>query len=457
MKNGRGEIAPSRSIVPPELTRRLFRAMAFVFLLNALSAIAFMLVLRHPVYDDGFNMSDVHAYVTKGISAATIQAQTNAPGPLSFIWMAVGVRAFGHDELLDARLGVLCSWLLLIAGTVIGARHTQWPQLWYGALLSTLVFPHAVIASATALTEGPALLFAFLGVLAWTEAISRKNGVSAASLAATAAGGLFMGLAITSRQYYLALLPSAGMLALFLLKERPSNRTFQWIGGVFISMTVSVIPVLLLVSVWKGITCPGIATGASYANYHAGVGLTWFRPIVVFLFVAVYLVPFSFQAMWEVPFKRRLWVAVASLLGGLATAYCRDLFLTLGILHTFVTAASRIRGGGALLFWLISSVAIYNAIAVSLLVWRERSRLCSCPPVIFALFAIVFFIAEQVGVGGNIPFYDRYVLQVAPFLGLLGFWLFPRLTWPRVAAMAVLAAISQATLWQHAFARFGLY
>jgi uncharacterized membrane protein len=33
------------------------------------------------------------------------------------------------------------------------------------------VFPHSLSASATALTEGPALLFAFIGVLAWTTAV----------------------------------------------------------------------------------------------------------------------------------------------------------------------------------------------------------------------------------------------------------------------------------------------
>jgi hypothetical protein len=73
--------------------------------------------------------------------------------------------------------------------------------------------------------------------------------------------------------------------------------------------------------------------------------------------------------------------------------------------------------------------------------------------VVFALLFVFFFIAEQVGVGGNIPFYDRYVLQLAPFLGLIGFWLFPKFTWSRILAIVGLAAVSQATLWQHAILR----
>jgi hypothetical protein len=199
-----------------------------------------------------------------------------------------------------------------------------------------------------------------------------------------------------------------------------------------------------------GLTSPGIATGMSYSNcQHAEVEIAWFRPVTVALFVAIYLVPYSFPAMWQVSLKRRWPALLSAMLVGLVAAYFRDSFLDLGLLHTVVGAASRIPAGGALLFWLITSVATYNGIGVCLLLRGERSRLRTCVPVVFALFVVFFFIAEQFGVGGNIPFYDRYVLQLAPFLGLIGFWLFPRFTWSRILAIAGLAAVSQATLWQH--------
>jgi hypothetical protein len=443
-------MAFGRSWHSPDLTKQYLCAVTLVFALNALSAILFMVSVRRPVYDDEYLMFDVHAYAAHGISLAAIRAQRNAPGPTSFIWMATAVRFIGHDELLDARIAILLSWFLLTLGMIVGARYSAWPQLWYGALLATLIFPHSALASATTLTEGPALLFALVGVLAWTESASRQTRISTASLTVLVIAGLSIGLAITCRQYFLALLPAAGALTVFLWKDRCYERRFQRLGMVIVSLIAAVIPVLLLFLIWKGLTSPGIATGMEYSNYHAEVGIAWFRPVVVTLFAAIYFVPYSFPAMWEVSLKRRWPALLSALLVGLVAAYFRDSFLDLGLLHTLVGVASRIPAGGALLFWLMTSVATYNAIAVCLLLWGERSRLRTCVPVVFALFVVFLFIAEQLGVGGNIPFYDRYVLQLAPFLGLIGFWLFPRFTWSRILAIAGLYAVSQATLWQHA-------
>ncbi len=437
----------------PGISRQYFYALIFVFTVNALSAILFMFLVRRPVYDDGFNMYDVHAYAAHGISIATIQAQRNPPGPTSFIWMASAARLIGHDELFDARIAVLLSWILLAVVMLVGARHSQWPHLWYGAFLAALVFPHSMTASASALTEGPALLFALLGVLAWTEAASRQDRVTSTSLALGVVGGLSMGLAITCRQYYLALLPSAGVLTIVLLKGRAFKGKFQWLVLIVTTIIVALIPVLIMVFIWRGITSPSMAAGTSYGNYQAGVGLAWFRLVVVIFYAAFYLVPFSFPAMWRVPQQRRWPVLLIALLVGLAATIFRDSLLNPGPLQSLVGAASRIPPGATLLFWLIASVTTYNSVAVCLLLWSERSRLLMCAPAIFAVLVFFFFIVEQLGVGGNIPFYDRYVLQLAPFLGIIGFWLFPRFTRSRILAMAGLAALSQGMLWRHAFGR----
>jgi hypothetical protein len=54
-------------------------------------------------------------------------------------------------------------------------------------------------------------------------------------------------------------------------------------------------------------------------------------------------------------------------------------------------------------------------------------------------------------VGGNLPFYDRYVLQLAPFLGLIAFAILPRLTTVRVLALAGMSILSHIMLWRFAF------
>ena len=64
-----------------------------------------------------------------------------------------------------------------------------------------------------------------------------------------------------------------------------------------------------------------------------------------------------------------------------------------------------------------------------------------------------FFVGEQFGVGGDVPFYDRYILQLAPFLGLIAFFLIPKLTTSRATALAGMYLLSQEMLWRFLFIR----
>ena len=422
-----------------------------VLALNIVSAILFIALVRRPVYDDIYNISDVHNYATQGISAATIKAQRNAPGPASFIWMSFAVRLLGGDELRDARFAALASWILLALAVVIGARRSAWPELWYGALLAALVFPHSVTASATVLTEGPGLLFAVFGALLWTEFATSEPQPGVAPLASGLAAGLAIGLSIACRQYYLALLPAAGVLALLQLNHKTSNRKVLRFAFVAVSLAVALLPVLPMILIWHGITSPGIATGASYSNFHASVGISWSRPLIVAFYVALYLLPFSFPAMLRIPGNRRVPAAVAAALIAVAATHFRASLLNPGPLNSLIDAATRFPFAGAPLFFVIAAAAAFNAIAIAMILWRERSRLSAAAPAIFSTLLILFFIVEQFGVGGNVPFYDRYVLQLAPFLGVLGVWLFPKFTRLRALALVALAALSHFMLWRYAF------
>ena len=94
-----------------------------VLVLNLVSAVLFIALVKHPVYDDVYNIYDVHNYATRGFSQATLSAQRNAPGPTSFVWMGLAVWLLGGNELRAARLGALASWALLGLGVLLGA-HT---------------------------------------------------------------------------------------------------------------------------------------------------------------------------------------------------------------------------------------------------------------------------------------------------------------------------------------------
>lgn len=428
-----------------------FRLAAFLLALNLVSAALFIALVSHPVYDDGFNFFDVQNYAAKGVTFDTLRSQRNPPGPTSFVWMAGAVRLIGGNELRDARIGALLSWLFLGTTVLLGARFSRNPELWYAALLAPLVFPHAVMTAATVLTEGPALFFAVIGALAWTEFVSRANS-HANTVLYGLLGGLFLGLSVTCRQYNLALLAAAALAAILPLRTKvwAEGERRRFVLSATLSFALSLVPVLLLVLVWKGIANPSIESGASYnMMYKASTGLNLTRPLIAALRVGVYLVPFTFPLAMRVKSSYRWLMLAVSVVGGVLAAYWTESLLQPGPLNTIVSVATRVFHNRALPFGLIAAFAIYNALALGLAIWQERSLVWSSPLVAFSLLAILFFLGEQFGVGGNIPFYDRYVLQIAPFLGVVAFAFQASLDRWRSLALITLSFFSHFMLWRY--------
>jgi hypothetical protein len=424
--------------------------LAIVFLLlNTVSSLLFIHFVRHPVFDDSNYLPDVHRYAREGVSVDTIRRNIMAPGPTSFIWMAAAVRALGGDELRDARLACVASWLAIGVIILFGARYTHFPEPWYAALLFTLVLPHTLTATATIRAEGPAMVFALWGALAWTESVSRST-ITPRVVLFGLIGGLVIGLAIDGRQYYLAMLAAAGVYAMYRWRELGFEIKSLWLTNAITSLVAACIPVLLLILIWKGLSSPGMATGTSYGTWVSRVGPNPFRPSLAAFYIVVYLFPLSFPAIFCLPSTHRWRAAVIAVLCGIGAANSASFLLQPGPLNTFIEFVGRTPVGEHLVLGLITAVAIYNAIGFGYLIWQNRVVVKSCPPVVFAMLVLVFFIGEQFGVSGNLPFYEIYILQIAPFLGLAVFAVLPNLTVPRVATLVFLSVISQGLLWRHA-------
>jgi hypothetical protein len=429
-----------------------YRLAVLLFVLNAMSALLFIVFVNRMAYDDPYNFADVHRYANDGVSAGTVRAHINPAGPTGFIWMAEVARMFPADELRSARAAILISWVLLGAAILIGARYTRFPSLWYAALFVTLAFPHAVTATALVLTEGPALLFAMLGTLLWVEFLSQPTFNLILEPVGYVAG-FSIGLAITCRQYYLALLPAAVLFALHQWRRRPPRTSSVWVLPTMLSLIAAVLPVLVLVFVWKGLTSPGMVSGSSYNNWTATVGGNLRRPIVTAFYIALYSLPWTFPAMLRLRPEQRWRALLVAVLGGLGAIHFISTLLQPGPFNSLIGTLSQSPRGQSLFFGSIVGVTIYNFVAVGLLLWEQRIILFSCPPVVFSILAIVFFVAEQFGVQGNIPFYDRYVIQIAPFLGIIAFALVPQLNWARLLALGAMSVLSHGMLWRYAFAR----
>ena len=192
------------------------------------------------------------------------------------------------------------------------------------------VFPHSVMAAATTLTEGPALLFAILGTLAWIESASCPT-VTASSFLLLILGAFFMGIAISCRQYYLALLPAVALFGLLRLRGLRSEERFVRLLGIILSLSVASAPVVLLIVIWGGLTSPGVATGWSHQElgWRAYAGLSVFRPIVAGFYSCFYLAPLTFPVVWR-------GTASISLVG---VSGCVDLWDRGGMSWTFADSA----------------------------------------------------------------------------------------------------------------------
>jgi hypothetical protein len=216
---------------------------------------------------------------------------------------------------------------------------------------------------------------------------------------------------------------------------------------VSLSLATAIIPVFLLVLTWKGFTSPGVG----HSMWNTGVGMSGFRPVVTVFYAALYLVPLTFPAILRLPFGQYRRVLLFAALTGIGVTYFRSYLLQPGPLMSLVHIGGRVPAGEFIIFALIAVVTIYNAMALGLQLWSRGASLFSSPLVAFALLAIVFFIGEQAGVGGNMPLYDRYLLQLAPFLGLVAFDVLPGLTLQRLLALVFLSVVGQVMLWRHAF------
>ncbi|MGD0306834.1 MAG: hypothetical protein ABSC71_18570 [Candidatus Acidiferrales bacterium] len=430
--------------------RKRYLAFALLLLaLNTISSLLFMAKITRPVFDDQYNIVDVKRYAAEGLKLDAVKTHVNPPGPTSFVWMAEAVRALGGDALRDARLGALASWLVLalcivVAGYKLRLHSTE---LWYAALLVTMTFPHAPMAMATVLTEGPAAMFAVLGAIAWAEFMAAER-VTGKAVAAVIVGGLCVGLAVTSRQYYLALLACWPILLLYRWR---SKLTGSAVTAAFLSLAAAVVPILCLVLVWHGLSSPNIVAGVSYTKWSSKVGINVIRPLIAAFYVGLYFLPLTISEAVRDRLAMRKQVWALAVVGGIAMAIIGAGFVQPGPLRTLLRFGDRLPHGANILLAVVAAITIYNFTLFADSAWERRGELIRNPAVVLSILVIVFFILEQVGVGGNIPFYDLYVLQIAPFLGVVAFAVYPRLKTARMIPLALLWVVGQVTLWRYLF------
>lgn len=390
------------------------------------SAFAFIGFCNIPVFDDSANLRDVTRYAENGVSVATIENHVNPAGPFAYIWIGLNGALLGGTLWSYRLVNALSALLLNVMLLCIATRHRM--AIPIACLL--LINPYLPLASSTILTEVPSLLFFVSGTLLWLfgldQSLQETRCVYWPALVKLMGGALLIGVAIVGRQYYLAILPA---MAVTVLMSFQRWGKVVWSGaemiGVAISGIISAAPVILIFALWGGLTPPNMQLGISYSNSTATIGMNLLRPINAVLYIGIYMLP-------PLLLQRNI------------TNRLRPIFLLFAFISALLLIALVPQGklwcgteaGCGPIDWLYRLVRvrfsnqseIYNGIlafggSMGILLFI-RAVLSDHPSstelraVVFGASFLVFFVVEQAFVGGNIPFYERYTLQIAPMLGL---------------------------------------
>ncbi len=393
------------------------------------SALTFVLIVPKPVFDDAANLQDVSRYARDGVSVIAVERQVNPAGPLSYIVIGLGGSFLGGALWSFRVVNAICCCVLGAALFWIARRRTE--VLAMACLI--VVSPYMALASATILTEMPSLLALTVGVLCWLHGladVSARRGKSVRTELQTTAelviGGGLIGIAITGRQYYLAALPAMAITAVTCWRGKTEDLQWSAIARVLASSVVAVLPVLVLFAIWGGLTPPNMQSNISYSNTTATVGVNLVRPVTAALLIGIYTLPvLILQRDLAVAALVRLVPWLATLAFVINILVPRDYLWCppdhsgcgpIGDLHNVAYAMSPYLG---IAFDGVASVLGLSGLLLLLRAVRsERSDRGELLAVSFAKWFVTFFVVEQFLVGGNIPFYDRYILQIAPVLGL---------------------------------------
>lgn len=392
-----------------------------------LSAACFILLSNHPVSDDPYNLPDVLRYARSGVTTASLKAHINPAGPLSYVIIA----AFGTPlggALWSYRLVNLLCFAVLFA---LLYRRSLGGMQYAAAAILVLTNPYLPLASATILTELPALLVFMAGVALWMSGLDRLADPAAQEqpirdVVTFLAGSLLLGASVIARQYYAAVLPAMLGILLVALRRLPSRARGPFCRLSIASMALALMPVVGLIALWGGMTAPSIRTNVSYQQFNADIGFSFVRPVTAAVLIGVYaLPPLGLQRGHTLHRSARFSMAAAA-----ASL----------ILHALVPVQNLWCTGGQIVhcgmidgaYWLIHRRSEILALAFS---WSAMAAGClgliylghaflngsaTGPPRHGPAFAVAFlllFVLEQMFVGGSIPFYERYVLQVAPMIG----------------------------------------
>jgi hypothetical protein len=407
-------------------------------------SVVFLQIMPVPTFDETYHLTDIYRYINLGINRETIYAQTTPTGPATHRWAALWGKLFG-SKLSTLRLSIWICWIAicLIFYKLFKQEHKD-------KLLFSFLFlftnPYASCLSGLVMTEA----FGLMAILAGVYYL-QKSSYNPTDYFSLILCGLCMGIAIVSRLYYICIIPCLAVCMLYMYRNNSYSR------DLFIKLSLlllfAIAPLFILYTIWGSITPPLFNKGEVFRNSKIYLGVNLLRPLSALLYVGIYCFPFFLifnpkllikkWPFWPIAFLVSFFVTYNVYLWRLERVHTGT-----GLIDALVTFAYKINGTvGTLAYFISVCVA---AMGVLLLIHKSLISLKTHVSVIalFSYTLVLFFIIQQSFVSGQTPFYDRYLIQIAPFLGLITFDAKIKFDYRLLSLVIIYLIIGQFILWR---------
>lgn len=410
----------SNPVEQTKLYRQYFISICALYLLIA----AWLAVrIKFGVMDEPFHLEYSLPFAKFGLNKTTLYRHVPPTGVASHLWFALWIWLFPTIDYVGLRLITCVALAGLAIATYFHLRSLSgvWQKRIVAASVFMLVCPYFFLSVSTVMTEGPSLVFLFAGLLLLS--VSKLERLYPFFLAC-----LFLGLTTIARFYYIPLLP-----ALFIVLAVEDWEKYRQMGAnvlttrrilLYASIAVSLLPLAGLVSLWGGFTPPLFH---QWSKLRSGISFNALRPVSAFVLTGIYIAPFVWLAGFRyIKSTRPLLIGsfvIALILALFQVNLLRDPESVNDVFsgpveHTlnWLLAKSQLALKlGFLAVYTLSFVSL--AIVIRQLVELLRVEGFADKGLLFSIAFIAFFIASQAFIGGNHPFFERYLIHPWPFIG----------------------------------------
>ncbi|MBN8823822.1 MULTISPECIES: hypothetical protein [unclassified Spirosoma] len=399
--------------------------------------------VRFGVMDELFHLEYSLPFAKSGLTKTTLYRHVPPTGVASHLWFALWIWLFPTIDYIGLRLITCMALAGLAVATYVHLRSFSgvWQRRILAASVFTLVCPYFFLSVSTVMTEGPSLVFLFAGLLLLS--VSRLERLFPFFLACC-----LLGLTTIARFYYIPLLP-----ALFVVLAVEDWERYRQIGVkaftthrilFYVSIGISLLPLAGLVSLWGGFTPPLFH---QWSKLRSGVSFNALRPISAFILTGIYIAPIVWLSGFRY-LKSALSIVIGSFMLALILALLQINLLRDPESVNDVFSGPIEHGLG----WLMAKgqlaislglLVVYTLGFVSLvIVIQQLFQILMAEGfvdkgLVFSIAFVALFIASQAFIGGNHPFFERYLIHPWPFIGYGLIRAFPEST--NIKTYAVLA------------------